>query len=82
MHVIKQRDPIDVLVIFETERARPYSFKWAGRKFVVEKINLSYAKRMGNGKHIFYSVTAEGNYFKLVFDTNEMQWWVEEVHEQ
>lgn len=77
--VTKTKEQVDVLAIFDRESARPFSFKWAGRKFIVEKINLTYSQKAGNGRLFYYSVTAEGNYFKLIFETHEMKWWVEEI---
>lgn len=82
IHIVKTKEKIDIIVVFEQDKARPYSFKWGGKKYVVEKINLVYAKNTGTGKFLYYSVTAEGNYFKLIFDTNEMMWWVEEVYSE
>jgi hypothetical protein len=78
-HIAKTRDPVEVLAIFSTSGARPFSFKWSGRKFIVEKINLTYSQSSGNGRLVYFSVTAEGNYFKLAFETNEMKWFIEEV---
>lgn len=77
--VTKTREPIEVLAIFDQTSARPFSFKYAGRKFIVEKINLTYSKSAGSGRMFYYSVTAEGNFFKLVFETHEMKWWIEEI---
>ena len=80
MHIIKAKEKTDVVAIFKNHQAIPYSFYWAGKKFIVETINLRYQKRVGDGKCCYFSVTAEDNYFKLVFDTNNLEWWVEEVY--
>lgn len=77
--VTKIKEQIEVLAIFDKERARPFSFKWAGKKFIVEKINLTFSQKVGLGKLFYYSITSEGNYFKLVFEANEMRWFIEEV---
>jgi len=76
------KERIEVIAVFEKNRAQPYSFKWAGKKFLVEKVNLHYTQRSGDAILTYYSVTAEGNYFKLVFDSNNMSWWVEEVYSE
>ena len=79
MSTAKAREPIDVITIFDQASARPFSFKYAGKKFIVEKINLTFSERAGRGTLRYYSVTAEGNYFKLVLDTEGLRWYVEEV---
>lgn len=77
--ITKTKEQIEVLAIFDQKQARPFSFKYAGKKFIVEKINLTYSQGIGNGRLFYYSVSSEGNYFKLVFETHEMKWWLEEI---
>ena len=80
VHITKSNDPIEVLVIFKKHRAEPFSFKWGGRKYAIEKVNLVHAQNTGSGKQVSYSVMSNDTYFKIVFDTNEMLWHLEEVY--
>lgn len=82
MHIIKAKEQTDVVAIFKNHQAIPYSFYWAGKKFIVEGINLRYQKRVGDGKLCYFSVIAEENFFKLVFDTNALEWWIEEIYSE
>ena len=81
-NVTKTKDPIEIITIFTNKGPRPYTFKWANKRFKVEKINLVFEKKLGNDKLVYFSVTAESNYFKLCFNTNELRWYVEEVYHE
>ncbi len=81
-NLIKTNKHTDVLVIFTEKGPRPYALKWAGKKYLIEKINLVYEKRSGDGKLVYFSVTSQSNYFKLVFDTNNLNWQIEEIYHE
>jgi len=78
-NLTKTRELISIIVIFNQAEPKPIQFKWAGKTFKIEKINLIFEKKIGNDKLVYFSVTAEGNYFKLCFNTNKLKWYVEEV---
>ncbi|MBN1325919.1 hypothetical protein JW977_02980 [Candidatus Falkowbacteria bacterium] len=82
MHLIKEKQPIEVITIFKKDGPKPYAIKWGGKKYIIEKINLRYEKRAGDGKLVYFSVTSEDNYFKLVFDTNNLKWYLEEAYHE
>ena len=79
-NLIKTKKETDIVVIFADNQIHPYIFKWSDKKYKVEKINLIYEKKLGNDKLVYFSVTAEGNYFKLVFNTENLKWYIEEVY--
>ncbi len=81
-HIIKAKDEIEVITIFAKNGPKPYALKWGGKKYIVEKINLRYEKRAGDGKLVYFSVTSQDNYFKLVFDTNNLKWYLEEAYHE
>jgi len=80
--LMKLNEPIVVITKFTKQSAQPVIFKYAGKKWLVEKINLVYEKRAGNGKLVYFSVTSQDNYFKLVFDTNNLKWRLEEIYHE
>ena len=80
MNIHKPQENIEVIAIFDKNTARPYAFRWTGKKFIVEKINLTYAKRVGRDKVLYYAVSAEGNSFTLSFNANEMSWTMEDAY--
>ena len=81
-NITQTKDQIDIIVIFTPKGPQPYSFKWSGKRFKVEKINLVFEQKIGADKLVYFSVTAEGNYFKLCFNTNKLKWFVEEVYHE
>ncbi|OGY42407.1 MAG: hypothetical protein A2Y82_04670 [Candidatus Buchananbacteria bacterium RBG_13_36_9] len=82
MPITKLNEQIEVITKFTKQGAQPAVFKYAGKKWVVEKINLVYEKKTGDGKLVYFSVTSQGNYFKLVFETNNLKWRIGEVYHE
>lgn len=78
----KLNQPTEVIAKFTKQGAEPVVFKYAGKKWIVEKVNLVYEKRSGDGKLVYFSVTSQSNYFKLVFETNNLRWRIEEVYSE
>jgi hypothetical protein len=81
-NLIKLKEPVEVLAIFTKRGPQPYALKWAKKKFIIEKINLIYETKTGNSKLVYFSVTSQNNYFKLVFDTNNLKWHLEEIYHE
>lgn len=73
------REPINVWVFFEKNIIKPHLFYWHGRKIKIDKINLIHTSK--NGSNIFYhfSVSSGGNFYRLKFDTNKLNWMLEAV---
>jgi hypothetical protein len=82
MPLTKLNQPTEVITKFTKNGAQPLIFKYAGKKWIVEKVNLTYEKRTGDGKLVYFSVTSQSNYFKLVFETNNLRWRIEEVYSE
>jgi len=82
MPLIKTNELIEVMVIFTKKGPKPYALKWAKKKYIIEKINLVYEKKAGDGKLVYFSVTSQNNFFKLVFDTNNLKWRIEEIYHE
>ena len=81
-NLIKTNEQVEVLAIFTKKGPKPYALKWAGKKYIIEKINLVYSQRTGDGKLVYFSATSQSNNFKLVFNTNELTWRLEEVYHE
>jgi hypothetical protein len=74
-------EPINVWVMFHKTHVEPLIFFWKGRKIKVETINLVHATRLGDKKIYHYSVSADGNFYRLGFDTHSLKWMLEAVEE-
>lgn len=82
MPLIKLNEQIEIITKFTKQGTQPLIFKYAGKKWSVEKINLVYEKKAGDGKLVYFSITSQSNYFKLIFNTNELKWFIEEVYHE
>lgn len=82
MPIIKTNEEIEIITIFTKKGPQPFIFKWAGKKFKVEKINLVHETKIGDDKLVYFSVTSQNNYFKLVFNTNSLKWFIEEIYHE
>jgi hypothetical protein len=75
----KVDDPIEVVVNFNAHQVMPTSFKWQGREYNVEKLNLVHKERDGNDKIYYFSVSDKVNYFRLAFFTRDLSWRIQEI---
>jgi len=78
MELINQ--PIDVLVAFMKSRVMPLSFSWDNHKYSIEKVNMTYSRRIGRTLCHIFAVTASNSYFKLCFNTEKNKWILEEAY--
>ncbi len=75
----KLDDPIEVLTKFNKEKIEPLFFKWSGKTYKVEKVNLVYKDKDGLDKIYYFSVTDNANYFRLAFYTRDLSWKIKEL---
>jgi len=58
----------------------PLFFKWRGKTYKIEKINLVHKERAGNDRIYYFSVTDKANFFRLAFFTRDLSWRIEELY--
>lgn len=75
-------EPIDVWVFFEKSHIKPALFFWKGRKIKIEQINLVHTSKNGSSLIYHFSVSAQGNFYKLKFDLTTLKWCLESVEEE
>ena len=74
-------ESIDVIAIFPrgSSRALPKRIKWQGKDYSITELGMHYPQRMGRVLHHIFSVTAGTLFFRLNFNTETLQWVVEEI---
>jgi len=74
--------PIEVVVKFARDRRYPIPLAVVrdGVRRRVERIHLVHERWSARGLELFYSLTADGCWLKLRFDTQRVRWFLEEVH--
>lgn len=75
----KYDDPIETLVRFKDGQVLPCVFRWQGRVYHIEKINMIHKERAGNDMVYYFSVSDKANFFRLAFFTRNLSWRMEEV---
>lgn len=74
-------EPVNVWVFFEKNSFKVHTFFWRGRQIKVDKINLVHTSKEGGNVFYHFSCSAAGNFYRLKFDTNKMNWFLEAVEE-
>jgi hypothetical protein len=72
-------EPITVCVQFERTKITPLNFKWGGRAYDNLHTNLVWHKRAGRTPLTYFGVDDKVNYFKLLFNGETLEWWIEET---
>jgi len=70
---------IEVLVAFMRNKVMPLSFSFNNKKYAVNKVNMTYATRIGRDKWYYFAVSSGDDNYKLGFDTENSIWFLEEA---
>ncbi|MDP2708428.1 MAG: hypothetical protein Q8O93_00025 [bacterium] len=76
----KINELIEALVDFKGAKVCPKFFKWRGKTYRVEKINLVHCERLGGDKIYYFSVSDNANFFRLAFSTADLSWRLQELY--
>jgi hypothetical protein len=73
--------PISVSSSYDhhTRQFRPQIVTWEGRDYPIIKIGLHHTYRQGRTLYHVFSVSSKDFFFKLVFNTDTLQWMLEEI---
>ncbi len=67
-------EPVQVATLFKDGELKPLKFLWKGREYLVRKINLTYSNFEGRAKIYYFAVSDNNNYFKLQFNSDNLNW--------
>jgi hypothetical protein len=67
-------ESIQVITSFADGKIKPLKFLWQGREFLVSKVNLTYHHFEGRVKIYYFAVSDSANYFKLRFNSDNLNW--------
>lgn len=73
----KDYENIEVLVKFTRNKIRPYLFKWNGRNYKIEDINLIQATKKGESRLYYFAASNKADNFTLCFDSTNLEWALE-----
>jgi len=73
--------PISVNLYFDHLKRQSYPEKliWEGREYAVVKIGLHHTYRQGRTLFHVYSIQTHSLFFRLLFNTDNLFWRVEQI---
>ncbi len=75
----KVNEPIEVLAKFKNGVLTPLVLKITNRVYRIDSVDLRYDTTSGEVKFLSYSVSSQGNSYKIALNTKTMEWRLEEV---
>lgn len=79
MMLNKINEQVEVIAFFGKNRTIPYIVRWGNRQFKIQKITLFHQVWEGNTKLFYFSALCETAQLKLLFNTAELKWSLEEI---
>ncbi|MFP4054525.1 MAG: hypothetical protein ACLFV7_11760 [Phycisphaerae bacterium] len=79
MNIETFHEPIRVLADCSGGRMDPIRFRWSGRTYRVEAINARWIDRRGKTCRLHFSVQSGDQTYLLHFDSEEVQWWLDQT---
>jgi hypothetical protein len=73
--------PISVTLTYnhKLKKTSPSQVIWEGRPYSITKVGLHHTYRQGRTLYHVFSVTGSNLFFKLVLNTDTLQWVLEEI---
>ncbi len=73
---------VEVITVFKKNGVWPKILKWKGRIYKIKNINMVHQVMDGNSLIHYFSVSDNVNFFKLAFNTKNLQWKLEQVYSE
>ncbi|MDB4940291.1 MAG: hypothetical protein JWO40_716 [Candidatus Doudnabacteria bacterium] len=73
---------VEVMTIFKKNLVWPKALKWNGRVYNINKVNMRHQTLEGQTLIHYFSVSDSANFFKLAFNTKNLQWKLEQVYSE
>ena len=73
--------PVTVYLVFDSEKraVEPRAVVWNGRTYKVNKIGLQHKFKQGNTLFHVFSVASKSMFFRLIFNTENLQWRLNQI---
>ena len=75
----KIHEPVSTYVFSRQGRTKIKAFEWNGRIYQMTGDNLITRARKGTTPVYLFSVSNNKGAYKLRFDTDTLNWWLEEI---
>lgn len=73
--------PVTVYLIFnaESRSVEPRALVWNGRTYKVSKVGLHHKYKQGRILFHVFSVASKDMFFRLIFNTENLQWRLKQI---
>lgn len=77
----KLKEPVSVWLAYDSKlrRVMPEQVQWQGRLYPITKVGLHHYFRTGRTLYHVFSVTAGEIFLRLVLNTDNLHWTLEEI---
>ena len=77
----KIKEPVKVLMVFDRNptEAKVAKIGWQNKTYEVIKLGFHHKEKRGRLLYHIYSVITDTLFFRLVLDTENLEWMVEEI---
>lgn len=75
-------EQVEVLAVFKKGLVFPKLLRWNGRVYKVEELNMRHQAHDGKALIHYFSVSDKTNNFKLAFNTQSLNWTLEQVYSE
>jgi len=77
----KIHEEVSVSFVFDSREKRVYpkSVLWKNKHYLITKIGLHHKYKEGKTLYHVFSVTTQTCFFRLLFNTDNLHWTLEEV---
>ncbi|HEX7017863.1 MAG TPA: hypothetical protein VF209_03070 [Patescibacteria group bacterium] len=76
----KLHDRIQVIGIFTFKGFIPKKFQWKDKVYLINQVTLVSDVKDGGLRQRWYSVEVRGNVYRLLYNRDHDEWWLEEVY--
>lgn len=79
--ITKVKTPVSIIAVYDHKKRdfRPSVVIWEGHRYKIVKLGYHHTFRTGKTLFHVFSGVAETIFFKLVLNTDDLSWEVEEV---
>ena len=75
-------EAVEVVTVFKTNKVFPSILKWNGRIYKINKVNMVHKVWEGDILTHIFSVSDNTNFFRLLFNTSDLQWRLDQVYSE
>lgn len=76
---ICQSVSVELIYNCQTKKTYPRRLRWQGKTYTIKQVGLHHFVRVGRTLFHIFSVSTDHLFFRLSFNTDNLEWRLEEV---